>query len=54
MTGKGLHHYQKLDINRPKNDDALRVVYDEWATMYDHDNDATLGTQYPNQKQSKF
>ena len=44
MTGKGLHHYQKLDVNRPKNDDALRVVYNEWATMYDHDNDATLGT----------
>ena len=44
MTGQGLDHYQKLDDNKQDNDDALRVVYDEWAKEYDHDNDATLGT----------
>jgi ubiquinone/menaquinone biosynthesis C-methylase UbiE len=44
MTGQGLDHYQKLDVDKQDNDDALRVVYDEWANKYDHDNDATLGT----------
>ena len=44
MTGQGLDHYQELDVNKQDNDDALRVVYDEWANKYDHDNDATLGT----------
>ena len=44
MTGQGLDHYQKLDVDKQDNDDALRVVYDEWANRYDHDNDATLGT----------
>jgi ubiquinone/menaquinone biosynthesis C-methylase UbiE len=44
MTGQGLDHYQKLDVDKQDNDDALRVVYDEWAKEYDHDNDATLGT----------
>ena len=44
MTGRGLDHYQKLDVEKQDNDDALRVVYDEWANNYDHDNDATLGT----------
>ena len=44
MTGQGLDHYQKLDIDKQDNDDALRTVYDEWAKEYDYDNDATLGT----------
>jgi SAM-dependent methyltransferase len=44
MTGQGLDHYQKLDVDKQDNDDALRTVYDEWAKEYDHDNDATLGT----------
>lgn len=44
MTGQGLDHYQKLDVDKQDNDDALRAVYDEWAKEYDHDNDATLGT----------
>ena len=44
MTGQGLDHYQKLDVDKQDNDDALRAVYDEWANKYDHDNDATLGT----------
>ena len=44
MTGQGLNHYQKLDVDKQDNDDALRVVYDGWANKYDHDNDATLGT----------
>jgi ubiquinone/menaquinone biosynthesis C-methylase UbiE len=44
MTGQGLDHYQKLDVDKQDNDDALRTVYDEWAKEYDYDNDATLGT----------
>ena len=44
MTGQGLDHYQELDVDKPDNDDAVRVVYDQWAAKYDHDNDATLGT----------
>ena len=44
MTGQGLDHYQKLNVDKQDNDDVLRVVYDEWANKYDHDNDATLGT----------
>ena len=44
MTGQGLDHYQKLDVDKQDNDDALRTVYNEWANKYDHDNDATLGT----------
>lgn len=44
MTKQGLDHYQKLNVDNPDNDDALRVVYDGWAADYDHDNDATLGT----------
>jgi ubiquinone/menaquinone biosynthesis C-methylase UbiE len=44
MTGQGLDHYQKLDVDKQDNDDTLRAVYDEWAKEYDHDNDATLGT----------
>lgn len=41
---KGLHHYHRLDVNDPDNDQALRSVYDNWATHYDRDNDHTLGT----------
>ena len=37
MTGQGLDHYQKLDVDKQDNDDALRAVYDEWAKEYDHD-----------------
>ena len=44
MTKQGLDHYQKLNVDNPDNDDALRVVYDGWAADYDRDNDATLGT----------
>ena len=44
MIRQGLDHYHELDVNKSDNDDALRVVYDEWAAKYDHDNDATLGT----------
>ena len=53
MTGQGLDHYQKLDVDKQDNDDALRVVYDEWANKYDHDNDATW-VQYPSQRPLKF
>jgi len=44
MTGQGLDHYQNLDVDDPENDDALRLVYDNWAEAYDHDNDFELGT----------
>lgn len=44
MTRQRLDHYQKLDVEKQDNDEALRVVYDEWANNYDYDNEATLGT----------
>ena len=45
MSGKeGLGLYKDLDVQRSQNDEHIKTVYDEWATCYDDDNDALLGT----------
>ena len=41
---KGLKFYENLDLTHSHNDEDLQVVYKEWATAYDHDNDNLLGT----------
>jgi len=41
---KGLKFYENLDLTHSDNDEDLQVVYKEWATAYDHDNDNLLGT----------
>ena len=41
---KGLKFYDNLDLTHSHNDEDLQVVYKEWATAYDHDNDNLLGT----------
>ena len=41
---KGLKFYENLDLTHSHNDEDLQVVYKEWATAYDHDNDSLLGT----------
>ena len=45
MSGKkGLGLYKDLDVQKSQNDEEIKSVYDEWATRYDDDNDALLGT----------
>ena len=43
-NNKGLKFYDNLDLTHSHNDEDLQVVYKEWATAYDHDNDNLLGT----------
>jgi len=40
----GIKFYDNLDLTHSHNDEDLQVVYKEWATAYDHDNDNLLGT----------
>ena len=43
-NNKGLKFYDNLDLTHSHNDEDLQVVYKEWATAYDYDNDNLLGT----------
>tara|TARA_B100000287_G_C20470466_1_gene717007 strand:- start:74 stop:706 length:633 start_codon:yes stop_codon:yes gene_type:complete len=41
---KGLNFYKNLDLREEKNDEKIKLVYEEWAQNYDSDNDHLLGT----------
>ncbi len=41
---KGLNFYKNLDLSEEKNDEKIKLVYEEWAQNYDSDNDHLLGT----------